>query len=132
MPVEALALLLDLVGLGAPAWWITGQALDLLLALAHFIASRPGSMAMLPVFPEWTFALVVFGGLWISLWRSGARYYGLVPLLMGLAFMASSTPPDLLVTADGRHLAVHVRSEEHTSELHSLMRLSYAVFCLKK
>src|SRR3546814_10554143 len=25
-----------------------------------------------------------------------------------------------------------IRSEEHTSELHSLMRLSYAVFCLKK
>src|SRR3546814_10436673 len=24
------------------------------------------------------------------------------------------------------------RSEEHTSELHSLMRISYAVFCLKK
>src|SRR3546814_5691307 len=25
-----------------------------------------------------------------------------------------------------------LRSEEHTSELHSLMRISYAVFCLKK
>src|SRR3546814_3311674 len=29
------------------------------------------------------------------------------------------------------HLA-HDRSEEHTSELQSLMRISYAVFCLKK
>src|SRR3546814_948057 len=28
--------------------------------------------------------------------------------------------------------AVLVRSEEHTSELQSLMRISYAVFCLKK
>src|SRR3546814_4659139 len=27
---------------------------------------------------------------------------------------------------------VHGRSEEHTSELQSLMRISYAVFCLKK
>src|SRR3546814_3702623 len=26
----------------------------------------------------------------------------------------------------------HFRSEEHTSELQSLMRISYAVFCLKK
>src|SRR3546814_9711382 len=26
----------------------------------------------------------------------------------------------------------HVRSEEHTSELQSLMRISYAVFCLTK
>src|SRR3546814_2743278 len=31
----------------------------------------------------------------------------------------------------GRH-AHHYRSEEHTSELQSLMRNSYAVFCLKK
>src|SRR3546814_5313824 len=29
-------------------------------------------------------------------------------------------------------LAFQVRSEEHTSELQSLMRISYAVFCLKK
>src|SRR3546814_10102033 len=31
-----------------------------------------------------------------------------------------------------RHQIVHQRSEEHTSELQSLMRISYAVFCLKK
>src|SRR3546814_9160837 len=29
-------------------------------------------------------------------------------------------------------LRCHERSEEHTSELQSLMRISYAVFCLKK
>src|SRR3546814_7106270 len=29
-------------------------------------------------------------------------------------------------------LVAAVRSEEHTSELQSLMRISYAVFCLKK
>src|SRR3546814_1344922 len=29
-------------------------------------------------------------------------------------------------------LEVRLRSEEHTSELQSLMRISYAVFCLKK
>src|SRR3546814_7617025 len=30
------------------------------------------------------------------------------------------------------HVAPNTRSEEHTSELQSLMRISYAVFCLKK
>src|SRR3546814_973188 len=29
-------------------------------------------------------------------------------------------------------ISVYLRSEEHTSELQSLMRISYAVFCLKK
>src|SRR3546814_10718275 len=34
---------------------------------------------------------------------------------------------------DPRHvIVVDPRSEEHTSELQSLMRISYAVFCLKK
>src|SRR3546814_9728000 len=35
----------------------------------------------------------------------------------------------------GRHTLrreLNIRSEEHTSELQSLMRISYAVFCLKK
>src|SRR3546814_3904236 len=32
----------------------------------------------------------------------------------------------------GRGMMPSVRSEEHTSELQSLMRISYAVFCLKK
>src|SRR3546814_4169996 len=32
----------------------------------------------------------------------------------------------------GRDPAGDIRSEEHTSELQSLMRISYAVFCLKK
>src|SRR3546814_2441456 len=32
----------------------------------------------------------------------------------------------------GYGLVVGLRSEEHTSELQSLMRISYAVFCLKK
>src|SRR3546814_5872997 len=34
--------------------------------------------------------------------------------------------------ADPWQLGPHRRSEEHTSELQSLMRISYAVFCLKK
>src|SRR3546814_9274504 len=35
-------------------------------------------------------------------------------------------------TSDQRRLTNAVRSEEHTSELQSLMRNSYAVFCLQK
>src|SRR3546814_7142034 len=31
-----------------------------------------------------------------------------------------------------RHWIIRERSEEHTSELQSLMRISYSVFCLKK
>src|SRR3546814_4999271 len=37
-----------------------------------------------------------------------------------------------LELTDKLHLRFDARSEEHTSELQSLMRISYAVFCLKK
>src|SRR3546814_7679508 len=39
---------------------------------------------------------------------------------------------ELLIDERDRYLASVRRSEEHTSELQSLMRISYAVFCLKK
>src|SRR3546814_6322858 len=40
--------------------------------------------------------------------------------------------PCLSTTGHRTHPRVAARSEEHTSELQSLMRISYAVFCLKK
>src|SRR3546814_10905015 len=39
---------------------------------------------------------------------------------------------DHVVALAAQHQGAAVRSEEHTSELQSLMRISYAVFCLKK
>src|SRR3546814_5091781 len=47
---------------------------------------------------------------------------------MGVAIDDHGTSPD----SGGRHKDNSARSEEHTSELQSLMRISYAVFCLKK
>src|SRR3546814_1256166 len=40
--------------------------------------------------------------------------------------------PDRGDAGRARRPGRHARSEEHTSELQSLMRISYAVFCLKK
>src|SRR3546814_5254239 len=56
---------------------------------------------------------------------------GSVRILLGecliKAFHRSSQAENL-----GSGVTRNVRSEEHTSELQSLMRISYAVFCLKK
>src|SRR3546814_8738772 len=48
-----------------------------------------------------------------------------------LARDTALTPEDVVTTTLGDELEIG-RSEEHTSELQSLMRISYAVFCLKK
>src|SRR3546814_10621876 len=57
-----------------------------------------------------------------------------------LPFLAGALQPLLQQSRIGHEAVHHVvqpviplgRSEEHTSELQSLMRISYAVFCLKK
>src|SRR3546814_8851657 len=51
------------------------------------------------------------------------------PLPVGLSGDAER---DIIVWMDHRAVGQAERSEEHTSELQSLMRISYAVFCLKK
>ena len=106
MPFIAIALVLDLVGAGAPAWWLTGQSLDLLLAMAHFIASRPGAVTMLPAFGAGGVLLAAFGGLWLALWSGRVRLLGLVPAALGLSWMTLQSPPDLLISGDGRHVGI--------------------------
>src|SRR3546814_10798449 len=56
------------------------------------------------------------------------------PSIMGLATAAGIGLLIGLVRerANAEHPIQTARSEEHTSELQSLMRISYAVFCLKK
>src|SRR3546814_1081028 len=50
----------------------------------------------------------------------------------GYAFARSRVTPGTSVLAMPLPARLTKRSEEHTSELQSLMRTSYAVFCLKK
>src|SRR3546814_9998601 len=62
-------------------------------------------------------------------------------LLLGVAALMAFQSIERLFTPSPIHysqaitiaiVGLIIRSEEHTSELQSLMRISYAVFCLKK
>src|SRR3546814_3212562 len=57
-----------------------------------------------------------------------------VPVFLGLGNEDGYPRPGRLASVDNRldTSSGTIRSEEHTSELQSLMRISYAVFCLKK
>jgi competence protein ComEC len=110
MPLEALALLFDLVGLGAPFWWLTGQALAFLLWLAHAAAAAPGAVALLPAMPRGAFALIVAGGFWLCLWRTRWRRLGLAPIAAGAAWALVTPAPDLIITGDGEHLVLRTGS----------------------
>ena len=106
MPFEALALLFDLVGLGAPFWWIAGQGIALILAIAHGVSAMPGAVSMLPVMPLWAFGFIIMGALWFGIFRTRWRYGGIAVFAVGLSAMLVSPYPDMLVTGDGKHLAL--------------------------
>jgi competence protein ComEC len=106
MPIEAIALIADVVGMGAPFWWIAGVALHALLAMAHWVSGLPGASTILPAMPVGAFALMIGGGLWIALWRTPGRWLGIAPLVVGAIWAGTTPAPDLLVTGDGRHVAI--------------------------
>jgi competence protein ComEC len=106
MPLEALALLFDTVGIGAPFWWLTGQALSFLLGMSRWVSALPGAVAALPTFPAGAFALIIGGGLWLILWKSRARVIGIAVIIAGISWALLTPAPDLLVTGDGKHMAM--------------------------
>src|SRR3546814_13854930 len=64
-----------------------------------------------------------------TLFRSAADMKGGLVVLLYLLKALEQSP---LAEKIGWEVLINPRSEEHTSELQSLMRISYAVFCLKK
>src|SRR3546814_3317684 len=95
---------------------------------AYAPADNPGGLAMKKLYPDAKAALdgVLFDGMIVC-----AGGFGLcgVPERLIDAIQASGVK-DLTIASN--NAGIDNRSEEHTSELQSLMRISYAVFCLKK
>src|SRR3546814_4358349 len=74
---------------------------------------------------------------WTSLLAPALRFMRPVTaILVGRGGLVDMAIWSKSITAAGTRRALGIflgeRSEEHTSELQSLMRISYAVFCLKK
>jgi competence protein ComEC len=106
MPLIGLALALDLVGAGAPAWWLCGKSIDVVLRLAHWVAAQPGAVNVLPAMGRGAIILFVAGGLWLALWRGRVRLWGLVPVIAATLSLILLRPPDILVSGDGHHVGI--------------------------
>lgn len=106
MPLVALALTLDVVGLGGLVWWCVGVSLDALLAIARFTSAQPGAVKLMPQMNAITIALFAGGGLWLALWTKRARLWGGVPIALASFSLVFTPIPDVLIGRDGRHVGI--------------------------
>lgn len=128
MPLIALGLLFDLVGAGGPFWWLVQHSLDLLLGIAHFTASRPGAVKLMPQIGGAAIALFAGGGLWLALWTGRARLLGFAAVAAASVLTVLTPVPDVLVSGDGRQVGITITAANGERRLLSLRdsRSTYA------
>jgi len=77
-----------------------------MLGIAHFTASQPGVVKLMPQMGGVTFALFLAGGIWLALWRGKSRLLGFVLAALGAVLLALTPVHDLLISDDGRHVGI--------------------------
>lgn len=126
MPLGLLALVLEPLGASYPVWWLTGQGIDLLLALAHWVASWPAAALMVPAPSSTGFAVAVLGGLWLLIWTRPWRWLGAPVAIAGLMSLFWQPQPVLIASAgENGRLAFAYRDPEGMLWLSGVRRNSY-------
>ncbi len=102
MPAGIVALLLMPFGGEAPALAAMGHAIEATLWVATRVVDVTGPAAGLQPLPVAGLSAVAIGGCWIAIWRGRLRWLGGFPILAGLVSWLAVSPPDVLISADGR------------------------------
>ncbi len=105
MPAAAVGVLASAFGLDAPVWRLMGFGVDAMLQAADFVARLPGAVQHVPAFGPGALALMTLGLLWLTLWRSAMRWFGLAFAIVGGALALDAPRPDLIADARGSTVA---------------------------
>lgn len=106
MPAALIGALLVPLGLEAVPLTIAGWGASLVLGAAEWAAGLPGALRHVPATPPVAFVLIVFGMLWVCLWRQPWRWFGCAVAALGLTIDLAAPRPDVLVAEDGEVMAV--------------------------
>jgi len=120
MPWAVVGMALMPFGLESLALAPMGWGIDTVIAIARNVAGWPGAVGLVPAMPTAGLAAAAVGGLWLCLWRRRWRFIGIAGLLAGVATVALAPRPDILISADGRLMAV--RAPDGTLALSTVQR----------
>jgi len=79
---------------------------DLLLAIAHWVARMPHAMWILPGPTDDGFALLVLGIVWMYFFKTRLRWCGMFFALAGFSTAFFYVPADVFISDDGKRVAV--------------------------
>jgi competence protein ComEC len=108
MPWAVLACVLMPFGLEGLALAPMAWGIEAMLGAAETVASWDGAVILLPAMPRWGLAAVALGGIWLCLWRGPVRWTGAAGIALGLASIALTARPDILIDESGRLMAVRL------------------------
>ncbi|MGH7095994.1 MAG: ComEC/Rec2 family competence protein, partial [Stellaceae bacterium] len=106
LPCGVFACLLMPFGLERLALVPMGWGIDATIWVAEHTAALPGNLWTTPHLPMAGLVLVSLGGLWLCLWQQRWRRWGLAAIAAGMATLALTRPPDIVMADFGRFLAV--------------------------
>jgi competence protein ComEC len=106
MPAGLLALIALPFGFDRPFWWLMGEGIDWMIAVATWVASLPGAVGRIPAFGIGPLLLGAAGLVLICLLRSPLRLSGLVLAAFCVIFAWATPRPDILISADAGMVAV--------------------------
>jgi competence protein ComEC len=106
MPAALLAMLLLPFGLDGWGWWLMGQGIEVVSAVAQMTSHLPGAALDVRSLPPAALAVFTLGALWLVLWRTPWRRLGLVAMVAGALIAVFHRPPDLMIDGTGRLAAL--------------------------
>ncbi len=119
MPAAVVAMVLMPLGLERLALVPMGWGVEGLLAIGQTVSAWPQAVLPVPQITAWGIAAYSLGLAWLALWRSHLRLLGLLAIAAGLASAPLQRPPDLLVSADARLIALRAGGVLHVHHTQS-------------
>jgi competence protein ComEC len=105
MPAIILTAALAPFGLAWLGLALLGWGIGYVLWVADFVASLEGAAWSVPAGSSVALAVIVFGGLWLVIWRGPLRVLSLPLIIIGISMWRATVQPDLLISEDARLIA---------------------------
>lgn len=106
MPVGLLGLAAMPFGFDGVFWRLMDFGIEWMVAVARGVAELPGAIGRVAAFGTGPLLAATAGIILLGLLRTPLRWSGVVTIGLAVAWSLAATPPDILISAEGRNVAV--------------------------